>query len=153
MKISELQARQGKVDLTADVVEVGEQRTFNKDGNEGRVANATIKDDSGQIKLTLWNEQVDQVKAGDKIEIKNGYVSEFQGELQLTSGKFGTLKVIKGDDSSSSSDDGAQESVSASEESAPIAEPASGSTPKESSGINQVSLDGDDLSVDEERVE
>ncbi|MBI2664501.1 DNA-binding protein [Candidatus Woesearchaeota archaeon] len=93
MQISELQAGKGKVELTGEIAEVGEPRTFNKFGKEGRVANAVLKDDSGQIKLTLWNEQVDQVKQGDTVTIRNGYVSEWQGELQLSTGKFGTLET------------------------------------------------------------
>jgi hypothetical protein len=51
------------------------------------------------MKLTLWNEQIEQVKVGDKVKISNGYVNEFQGELQLTTGKFGKLEVLgKSDD-------------------------------------------------------
>ena len=95
MAISDLQARQGKIELIAKVVEKGEVREFNKFGNAGRVCNATIEDPTGQVKLTLWNEQIDQVNVGDKIQISNGYVGEWQGELQLSTGKFGTLKVIE----------------------------------------------------------
>jgi replication factor A1 len=96
MKISELQPRQGKVELTAVVIEVGEPRAFNKFGKEGKVANATIKDDGGQMVLTLWNEQVDQVAVGDTVTISNGYVGEWQGEMQLSTGKYGKLEVTKG---------------------------------------------------------
>jgi len=94
MKISDLQPKQGKVELTVDVIEKEEPRTFEKFGKAGKVANALVKDDSGNVKLTLWNEQVDQVNVGDKLKITNGWVNEYQGELQLTSGKFGKLEVI-----------------------------------------------------------
>jgi len=95
MKISELQPRQGKVDIEAEVVSIEEPRTFNKFGKEGRVANATIKDDSGEIKLTLWNDDIDKVKEGSKIKITNGYVNEFQGEKQLTAGRLGKIEIIE----------------------------------------------------------
>src|SRR3989344_1515160 len=94
MEIVDLKPRQGKIEIVAEVTEKGDVREFNKFGKTGRVCNAKIKDDSGTISLTLWNEQVDQVKVGDKIHIKNGYVNEWQGELQLTTGKFGSLEVI-----------------------------------------------------------
>lgn len=94
MPIADLKAGQGKVDLTVDIMDKGDVRTFSKFGKEGRVCNATAKDASGEIKLSLWNEQVDQVNVGDKIKITNGYVSEWQGEKQLSTGKFGTLEVI-----------------------------------------------------------
>ncbi len=94
MRISELKPKQGSVELTAEVVEVGEARTFNKFGKEGKVADAVIKDGSGQVRLSLWNEQADRVKAGDTITIKNGYVNEWQGELQLTTGRLGTIEAV-----------------------------------------------------------
>lgn len=96
MKIAELQARQGKVELTAKIIEKEEPRAFNKPGAEGQVCNAKLQDDSGSIKLTLWNEQVEQVKQGDTVKITNGFVGEWQGELQLSTGKFGQLEVVEG---------------------------------------------------------
>lgn len=94
MKISELFARQGSVEVEGIIKEVGEVRTFDKFGRQLRVADAILEDDSGTIKLTLWNDDIDNYKAGDKIKIINGYVSEFQGEKQLTSGKFGKIEKI-----------------------------------------------------------
>ena len=94
MQVKDLQARQGKIDIDLDVVDVGEVREFEKFGKKGRVANAVAKDETGDIKLTLWNEDIDKIKGGEKIKITNGYVSEWQGELQLGTGKFGTLEVI-----------------------------------------------------------
>ena len=95
MDIKDLQPRQGKVDLTATVLSKESPREFNKFGKSGKVCNALIKDDSGQVKFTLWNEQVDVVEIGDKIQITNGYVNEYQGEMQLSTGKFGQLKVLE----------------------------------------------------------
>ncbi len=99
MKLKELQPRQGKVEITAEVIQKDAPRSFEKFGKSGSVCNAKIKDDSGEMKLTLWNEQIEQVNVGDKVKISNGYVNEFQGELQLTTGKFGKLEVLgKSDD-------------------------------------------------------
>ena len=98
MKISELFPRQGSVNVEGTIKEIGEVRTFDKFGKQLRVADAVLEDDSGSIKLTLWNDDVDKYKAGDKVSITNGYVGEFQGDKQLTSGKFGKIeKVGKGE--------------------------------------------------------
>ncbi len=59
-----------------------------------RVADAIVEDESGSIKLTLWNEQIEQVNEGDMIKIDNGYVTAFKGEIQLNVGKYGKLSVI-----------------------------------------------------------
>ena len=94
MAIKDLQIRQGNVELVVDIVDVGEAREFEKFGKSGRVATAIAKDETGDIKLTLWNEDIDKIKSGDKVKLTNGYVSEWQGELQLTTGKFGKLEVV-----------------------------------------------------------
>ena len=93
-KISDLQVGKGSVEIEAVVKSIDEPRSFNKFGRDLRVANAVIEDDSGEIKLTLWNDEIDKVKVGSKIKITNGYVNEFQGEKQLTAGKFGKLEVL-----------------------------------------------------------
>jgi replication factor A1 len=92
MSISELSIGQGNVDVEGTIKEIGEVKSFNKFGKELKVANAVLEDDTGSIKLTLWNDDVDKFKEGDKIKIVNGYVNEFQGESQLTSGKYGQIE-------------------------------------------------------------
>jgi len=94
MKISELTPRQGNVEVEGVVKEIGEVKSFVKFGRNLNVAEAILEDDSGSIKLTLWNEDINRIKQGDKIKIINGYVSEFQGEMKLTSGKFGNIEKI-----------------------------------------------------------
>jgi len=100
MAIKDLEARQGQVDIIVEVTEKGDVREFEKFGRKGRVCSAKIKDATGEMTLSLWNEQIDNVKVGDKIHIINGYVSEWQGEKQLTTGKLGQLEVVgEGDES------------------------------------------------------
>ena len=95
MTINELEGNQGNVNVEGTIAELGEVREFEKFGKQGRVCNATLKDDSGEIKLTLWNEQIDEINENDKVKITNGYVKEWQGEKQLQAGKFGTIEVVK----------------------------------------------------------
>lgn len=94
MKISELKVGTGSISLDAEVVSIEPTREINKYGRKLRVANATIKDDSGTITLVLWNDEIDKVKEGAKIKIENGYVNEWQGNPQLTLGKFGKMTVL-----------------------------------------------------------
>jgi len=96
MKISEVQPGQGKIDVEGLVSEKGEIREFQKFGKVGRVCNAKLQDDSGSISLTLWNEQIDQIQQGAKVRVTNGYAREWQGESQLSTGKFGKLEVLEG---------------------------------------------------------
>jgi len=95
MKISKLTAGQGNVNVEGTIKEIGEPRSFNKFGRELRVSNAVLEDDSGSIKLTLWNDEIRKFREGDVIKIINGYVNEFQGEPQLTAGRFGKMEKIR----------------------------------------------------------
>jgi len=94
MEIKDLQIGQGDIDLVAEVVDIGEVREFEKFGKKGRVATARIKDSSGEINLSLWNEDVDRVKTGQRLHLINCYVGEWQGEPQLTTGRFGKIEVL-----------------------------------------------------------
>ncbi len=118
-KVSELKAGQGKVDVEAVIKSKAEPRVFNKYGKDLKVANAVVSDETGEISLSLWNDDIDKVNVGDKIKITNGYVSEFNGQKQLTSGKFGKMEVISSlssgsaVDSEKTSETGDDESLSA----------------------------------------
>jgi len=96
MKISELKNGMKRVNVEAKVVEKGIPRQVMSRYKDETytVADAVIADDTGSIKLTLWNEQIDQVNVNDAIRIENGYVTSFKGEIQLNVGKFGTLTVL-----------------------------------------------------------
>lgn len=96
MKLKDIQANQGNIDLVLEVVEKDEPRTFEKFGKTGRVCNVKVRDASGAVKLTLWNDDVDKIKVGDKIHLQNGWCSEYKGEKQLSSGKFGKIEVVEG---------------------------------------------------------
>jgi len=93
MNIKELQPGQGSVNIELTVKSLDEIKIINKYGRELRLRNAIATDGEDEIKLTLWNQDVDRVQVGSVIKITNGYVNEFQGEKQLTTGKFGKLEV------------------------------------------------------------
>ena len=95
MKINELRNGMKQVSIEGQIAEKSEPRevTSRFKNETYNVANATLADDTGTIKLTLWNEQIDQVNVGDVIKIENGYVTSFKGEIQLNVGKYGKLTV------------------------------------------------------------
>jgi ssDNA-binding replication factor A large subunit len=116
MAIKDLEVKQGNVDLTAEVVEIGEVREFNKFGKTGRVSTAKLKDESGEVNLSLWNEDIDKIKVGDTVQIKNGFVNEWQGTPQLTTGRQGTLEVVEGGAETPAEEKAEEEMVEATEE-------------------------------------
>ena len=95
MEIKDLKPNAGNVDLVLEVVDKEEPRTFEKFGKSGSVCNVKVKDETGTVKMTLWNEDIESVKVGDKIHLQNGWCSEFRDELQISSGKFGKIDVVE----------------------------------------------------------
>jgi len=95
LNIKELRNGMKRVTVEANVVEKGEPREVRSRYKDETylVADAIVADETGSIKLTLWNEQIDQVNVGNKVKIENGYVTSFKGEVQLNVGKYGVLTV------------------------------------------------------------
>ena len=96
MEIKDLKNGMKRVEVEAVVMEKGNPRQVQSRFKDETytVADAIVQDETGTIKLTLWNEQIDQVKVGDRIKIENGYVTSFKAEIQLNVGKYGKLTVL-----------------------------------------------------------
>ena len=94
MDIKDLKPNKAVDVLEAEVVEVEEAKEFASFKGTGRLANAKLKDKSGEVKLTLWNDQIEKVVKGNKVKIENGWVKEYRGELQISTGKFGKLTIL-----------------------------------------------------------
>jgi len=62
-------------------------------GSSAAVTNAWVGDETGKIKLCLWNDQASCITIGDIVEIRNASVKAFRGERQLSLGKKGTVTV------------------------------------------------------------
>jgi replication factor A1 len=94
LQIKDLRVGMKKVNLKAKVIEVSKPKfVVTKFGNHASVANATVSDSTGKIKLCLWNDQIDTITVGDTIQIENARISAFRNERQMRIGKNGTLRV------------------------------------------------------------
>ena len=95
--IGQLNKPQNRLEPVEGMIDnISEPRTVNlKTGGQAQVADAVLKDDTGQIKLTLWDAQIKMVKQGSKVRIENGYISTFRGENSLNVGKYGKLEVLE----------------------------------------------------------
>jgi len=94
--IQNLRAGMTHVNLKAKVLEVTKpKQVFTRYGNYASLAKAVISDETGKIKLCLWNNQIDAVSAGATVQIENARTSMFKGERQLSLGKTGTVSNIE----------------------------------------------------------
>ena len=95
-QIRDLRAGMKRVNLKAEVLEIPKpSQVHTQFGNTVMVVNALVGDDTGKIKLCLWEGQINSIAVDDVIELKNAQVCVFRGEKQLRLGKNGSLSKLK----------------------------------------------------------
>ncbi len=94
-KVGELTPQSRAVNVLAKVVSKSEIRSIaaGRDGEAHRVCDALVGDETGCVYLTLWDDNIEKVKEGDTINVKNGYVNLFRGNIRLNIGRYGTLEL------------------------------------------------------------
>jgi len=97
IKVEGLNPRSRRVNLTAKVLSMNPVRDVvsQRDGSSHKVTEYLIGDETGVVLLTLWDADIEKIKEGDTIEVGNGYVTLFRGQMRLNIGKFGTLEISK----------------------------------------------------------
>jgi replication factor A1 len=94
--IRDVRAGMSHINVKARILEVAETKhVVTRYGNHASVTKALIADETGTIKLCLWNGQIDSVSVGDTVQIENAQASMFKGERQLSLGKKGTLSSVE----------------------------------------------------------
>jgi len=94
--IRDLRCGMKRINIKARVLEVPKAvLVFTRFGEYARVSNALIADETGAIKLCLWNEKINAVSVDSVVQIENASVAKFRGENQLRLGKNGRLSVIE----------------------------------------------------------
>ena len=85
--------------VTGKIERIFEPREFETDDGKGKVANLILRDETGTIRFSLWNDEVerlveeDKLNVGDTIKIENGYVTEDnRDEPELRLGRSGKIK-------------------------------------------------------------
>ncbi len=95
MQVKDLKPKSGFDEITIEIVSKGEPRDFANANGAGKVCSCAAKDSEGkEISLTLWNEQCTEFNEGDKIKLSNGWTSEYQGQVQVSTGKQGTIEKV-----------------------------------------------------------
>jgi hypothetical protein len=94
--VHDLRAGMKRINVKAKVLEIPKPaQVHTQFGNTVRVVNALVGDETGKIKLCLWEGQINTVAVGDNIEIKNSHICVFRGEKQLRLGKKGVISTLQ----------------------------------------------------------
>jgi replication factor A1 len=101
-KIEDISETDRNVTLTAKVVNIGTVRTFTrKDSGEGKVASITVADETGQMRVTLWDDMTravseGAVSTGNVVQIRGAYVRKgMRDKLELNLGRTGGIRILE----------------------------------------------------------
>lgn len=99
--IESLTVGQSGVTLQGRVLDCEPVRTFERDdGETGRVSNLLLGDETGRIRVTLWDDRaevVEELSPDDVIELTDGSVRERDEKPEVHIGSRGDISVIDAD--------------------------------------------------------
>jgi len=97
LKIGSIVSGLRSVDVVARIMSMFPARDFEKNGKKGSVANIMLGDDTGMIRMSLWNDEIQKInglKEGDVIKVTKGYTKvDYKNEPELRLGKGRIEKV------------------------------------------------------------
>lgn len=101
LKIKNIVSGMRRVDVYGRIFKISKVVEFEKNGNKGKVVNLWIGDDTGYVRIPLWNDQAKiveegMVKEGDVIKVSNAYTREnIFGDVELSLGRYGGITLVE----------------------------------------------------------
>ena len=94
MKVNELSPNIRDVNIIAKVLSLGEERevTNRNTGEQHRVMDVIIGDETAKVLYSAWNEQIDSIKEGETYQFLNSKTILFRGHIRLSLGRNGSIE-------------------------------------------------------------
>ena len=99
IKINEIAKGSSFVNVLGRVTAIYGINKFNRNGKESRVASIMVADESGSVRVAIWDESLiniidkNEVKEGDIVRLGNGYSRDNKGRVELHLGNRSKLEV------------------------------------------------------------
>ena len=98
--IKDIAEGQRNVEIVGKIMDISEVKEFTRksDNSVGKVRSIIVADNTGSIRLTLWNDKVELVsglKKGDVVEIKNAFSRKWNNRIELNSGSDLTIEKLE----------------------------------------------------------
>ena len=101
-KITELETGSDNISVTGRVMHISNVKKFtSKKGREGKLANMIITDDTGEIRVVLWTENIKflkKISEGDIIKINNAEVKQGFREDELHMKLDSNIQIMEDED-------------------------------------------------------
>jgi replication factor A1 len=94
MKVSEIVPNIRDINLVAKVLEKGEERTVTSrnSGEEHRVMDVLIGDDTGSLYFSAWNEQIERIQDDETYQFLQAKTILFKRNIRLSLGRQGKIE-------------------------------------------------------------
>ena len=94
--LSELRPGMENVELIVDLMSLEEPRKVTTySGLEHTLVEGLVKDGSGSMGLTVWNEKIEElegIEAGDTLMLVDCFITSFKGELSVNVGRDSAIQ-------------------------------------------------------------
>ncbi|MCJ7479384.1 MAG: OB-fold nucleic acid binding domain-containing protein [Candidatus Nanohaloarchaeota archaeon QJJ-7] len=95
MDIKDLTVESEDVELEAKIKDIETPRVVSGKYGQKKITVANLEDDTGEIQVTLWEEQIDAVEEGAEVKVEGAYTRDWAGDLQLNIPRDGNIEVSR----------------------------------------------------------
>lgn len=92
MNISDLKDKAPVDELTVEIANLDGTQEFENQRGTGRMQGGLCKDSSGEVRIVFWDDDCDRFKVGDTLQLSKGWSKNYNGEMQIGTGKYGELR-------------------------------------------------------------
>jgi replication factor A1 len=93
--VEELGPEDDEVEITGTIKELPTPRAVSTQYGQKKIVTCVFEDDTGEIDLTLWEEEIEAVEEGDEVQIDGAYVREWADDIQLNIGRDGSIEPVE----------------------------------------------------------
>ncbi|MFB6190051.1 MAG: OB-fold nucleic acid binding domain-containing protein [Candidatus Nanohaloarchaea archaeon] len=93
--VEELGPEDDDVEITGTIKELPTPRAVSTQYGQKKIVTCVFEDDTGEIDLTLWEEEIEAVEEGDEVQIDGAYVREWADDIQLNIGRDGSIEPVE----------------------------------------------------------
>jgi replication factor A1 len=90
--VEELDAEADEVEIEGKIAELPTPRAVSTRYGQKRIVTVIFEDETGQVDLTLWEEEIDAIEEGAEVRIEGAYVREWADDIQLNISREGSIE-------------------------------------------------------------
>lgn len=94
LTVEELEADSDDVEIEGTIKKLPTPRAVSTQYGQKRIVTVVFEDGTGEIDLTLWEEEIDAIEEGADVQIEGAYVREWADDIQLNIGRDGNIEMV-----------------------------------------------------------